>query len=118
MRRLAGIVSLLVLLSAALPVLACMTVNVMNHEESACCRAMHGKCGQMTKMDCCVTQIQTDAHPQIAADAPSMDLHWAVIRWLTPALVVAQPAPSSLLAVYGEHSPPGLLTATTIILRI
>jgi hypothetical protein len=117
MRRLSSIVALLLLLTTAAPVLVCMTGSTMNHEESAC-RAMHGNCGKMEKMGCCRTEVRTDEHPQIATKTPSIDLHWAVIDWLKPAVVAVQIAPPSLFDVPDEHSPPGLLTATITGLRI
>jgi hypothetical protein len=118
MRRLASIVALLFLFYTAAPVLACMTGSAMSNEESACCRAMHGKCGEMAKTGCCRTEVRTDEHPQIATTSPSIDLHWTVIDWLTPAFVGLQAVPSSLLDAPDEHSPPGLLTAKITVLRI
>ena len=118
MRRLASIITILLLLSAAAPVLACMTGDVMSHEENACCRTMHGKCGEMAKTGCCRTEVRTNENPQIATAGPSMDLHWAVMDWLTPALITVQTVPSFLLDAPDEHSPPGLVTARTTVLRI
>jgi hypothetical protein len=118
MKRLGSIVALLLLLSAAAPVLACMTDGAMSHEESACCRTMHGNCGEMAKMGCCRTDVRTDEHPQIATMAPSIELHWAIIHWLMPVLAPAQTVSSSLLDIPAEHSPPGLLLAKTTVLRI
>jgi len=117
MRRLASLVAIFILLSTAAPLLACMTGSAMNQEESACCRAMHGNCGDMAKMGCCRTEVRTDEHPQLAATAPPIDVHWTVAGWLAPVLTHRQTVPSSLRAP-DEHSPPGLLTATIIVLRI
>jgi hypothetical protein len=118
MKRLASIVALLLLLSAAAPVLACMTGGAMSHEESACCRAMHGNCGEMAKTGCCRTEVRTDEHPQIATTAPSIELHWSVIHWLMPVFAAVQTVPSSFLDIPTEHSPPGLFIANTTVLRI
>jgi hypothetical protein len=118
MKRLASIVALLLLLTAAAPVLACMTDGAMSHEESACCRAMHGNCGEMAKTGCCRTEVRTDEHPQIAATAPSVELHWAIIHWLMPVSAAVQTVPSSFLDIPAEHSPPGLLLAKITVLRI
>jgi hypothetical protein len=60
MRRFASIAAILLLFTAAAPVMACLTGVVMSHEESACCHAMHGQCGHMEKMDCCQTEVRTD----------------------------------------------------------
>jgi hypothetical protein len=118
MKRIASIVALLLLLSAAAPVMACMTGSAMSHEESACCRAMHGNCGEMAKKGCCRTEVRTDEHPQIATTAPSIELHWAVIDWLMPESVGVRTIPSLSLDTPDEHSPPGLLIAKTAVLRI
>ncbi|RSL16439.1 hypothetical protein EDE15_1954 [Edaphobacter aggregans] len=118
MRRLASIVTILLLLSTAAPVLACMTGSSMSREESACCRAMHGNCGRMAKMGCCQTEVRTDVNPQIVTKTPSVDLHWAVVDWLAPAVVDIQTITSSLLGAFDEHSPPGLIAARTTVLRI
>jgi hypothetical protein len=118
MRRLPSIVAILLLLSTAAPVLACVTGSTMSREESACCRSMHGNCREMAKMGCCQTEVRTNVNPQIATKIPSVDLHWAVIDWLAPAVVDIQTIPSSLLSAPDEHSPPGLITARTTVLRI
>src|SRR5215471_17887283 len=90
MRRLAGIVALLLVLSTAAPVLACMTGAAMGHEENACCRQMHGNCGAMTKSGCCRTEVRTNVQPQLAAKTASLALHWAVIAWIAPAPFLSQ----------------------------
>jgi hypothetical protein len=118
MRRLASLIALLLLLSAAAPVLACVTGSVMSHEENSCCRAMHGNCGKMAKTGCCKTEVRTDERPQIATTIQSIDLHWAVIDWLTPTIVAVQTPQHFLFNAPEEHSPPGLLTAKTTVLRI
>ncbi|HUZ94687.1 MAG TPA: hypothetical protein VMU57_07210 [Edaphobacter sp.] len=118
MRRLANIVAVLLLLFTAAPVLSCMTGSTMSHEESVCCHAMHGNCGQMAKMGCCRTELRTDEHPQIATTAPSIEFHWVAIDWPMPEFVAVHIAPSSSLDSPAEHSPPGLLVAKTTVLRI
>ena len=118
MRRLASFVAIFILLSTAAPLLACMTGRTMNQEESVCCRSMHGNCGYMAKMGCCKTEVKTDESPQLAAVAPATNVHFAVIAWLTPLLPPLQTIPHSLFQSPDEHSPPGLLTAQTSVLRI
>jgi hypothetical protein len=118
MRRLASIVALMLLFSGAAPVLACMAIGAANHEESSCCRAMHNHCGDMAKMGCCRTEIPTDVQPQLAAAAPSLHLHWLVVNWLAPTSFVPQTFASVSREFPSGHSPPGLLTANTIVLRI
>ena len=118
MRRFASIVAILLLLTAAAPVMACLTSVVMSHEESACCLAMHGQCGHMEKMGCCRTEVRTDETPQIAATSPVTDVQWVCVAHLpflpTPVHFVA----SVIWLIPDEHSPPGLVTARTTVLRI
>jgi hypothetical protein len=118
MRRLAGIVALLLLFTGAAPVLACMTTRPMNHQESACCRTMHGNCGDMANMGCCRTEVRTDGHPQIAATAPSVAHHWVVVNWLAATVFAPRTIALSFLNIPPEHSPPGLLATKITVLQI
>jgi hypothetical protein len=118
MRRLASIVAILLLLTAAAPVMACLTSVVMSQEESACCRAMHGQCGEMAKMGCCRTDVRTDETPQIAATSPATDIQWVCVAHLPSLPTLVHFVVSSVSHVPDEHSPPGLLTAKTTVLRI
>lgn len=118
MRRLAGIFAIFILLLTAAPLLACMTDRVMSQEESACCRAMHGKCDGMEKMGCCRIEVRTDEHPQLAASAPMIDLHLAAVDWLEPFVPGVQNLPSSIPGIADAHSPPGLIIARITVLRI
>jgi hypothetical protein len=118
MRRLTGILTIFILLLTAAPLLACMTDSVMSDEESACCRAMHGKCDGMENMGCCRTAVQTDEHPQIAASAPVINLHLAVVDWLEPLVSEVQNVPPSIPGMADAHSPPGLVIARITVLRI
>src|ERR1700728_27868 len=118
MRRFASIVAILLLLPTAAPVMACLTSVVMSHEESACCRAMHGQCGHMEKMGCCQSQVRTDETPQIAAVAPATDVHWVCLAHLPAPTTLVHSIASAVWLMPDEHSPPGLLTAKTTVLRI
>lgn len=73
MRRLASIVALLLLLTTAAPMMACVMGTAMSYEENACCRAMRGNCDEMAKTGCCRTEVRTDKQPQMAATAPSIE---------------------------------------------
>jgi len=90
----------------------------MSQQESACCRSMHGNCGDMAKMGCCNTEVRTDHSPELATVPLATDVHFAVVAWLQPQLPSVQPLPRSLLKAPDEHSPPGLLTAQITVLRI
>ena len=118
MRRLASIAAILLLLTAAAPVMACLTSVVMSHEESACCRAMHGQCGHMEKMGCCRTEIRTDDTPQLAATSPATDVQWICVAHLPALSTPVHSVASTVWRMPDEHSPPGLLTTKTTVLRI
>lgn len=117
MHRFAGIFALLTLLFTAAPLLACMTETAMSGQETACCRAMHGQCNGMESMGCCRTSAQTDEHPQLAAAAPLVDLHLAVVDWLDDSVSAMQPVAPSLRRT-DAHAPPGQLLTKTTVLRI
>ncbi len=120
MRRLATFVAILLLLTAAAPVLACITASSMSRQESACCRSMHGQCGEMEKMGCCRTEVRTDETPQMPAPFVSAGMQWV----LPQQLVLMVPPPSvpsiaiSSLALPEDYFPPGLLIARITVLRI
>lgn len=117
MRRLISLVAVLLLLASAAPVMACVTNLAMSHEESACCRSMHGQCGEMAKQGCCQTVVHNDA-PQFATESVTLAVHWTILVHVTSLarpVVLDNPARQTFLA---EHSPPGLLIAQTTVLRI
>jgi hypothetical protein len=118
MRRLASIVAILLLLTAAAPVMACLTNVVMSHEESACCQAMHGRCHGMEKMGCCRTELRTDETPQSAATSPATDVHWICVAYLPTLPAQVHVVGPTVRLLPDEHSPPGLLLAKTTVLRI
>jgi len=118
MRRISTLVALLLLLSAAVPMLACVTGRAMTHEESACCRAMHGDCAKTEKMGCCKKEISTDGSPQFASSGPSTEIQWTVCPEFVSGSIFAQVVFPALLSVPAGHSPPGMLIAATTILRI
>ena len=113
MRRLASIVAILLLLAAAAPVMACVTSVVMSREENACCRAMHGQCGQMEKMGCCRTEVRTDETPRIASTFPATDVQWVCV-----AHVSTLPSPLRLAASTVWRAPVEYSPAQTTVLRI
>jgi hypothetical protein len=118
MRRAASIVAVLLLLLSAAPVMACLTSVVMSHEESACCRAMHGQCGHMEKMGCCRSEVRTDETPQIAATSPATDVQWICVAHLSSLPTPVHFVASAVWLMPDEYSPPGLLSAKTTVLRI
>jgi len=117
MRRLLSIVAILILLASAAPVMACVTDLAMSHTESACCRSMHGECGQMAKQGCCQTVVH-NASPQVATESVTLAVYWTVFaqtdRLIRP-LMLDDPTRQTFLT---QHFPPGLLIAQTTVLRI
>jgi hypothetical protein len=118
MRRLSTFIAILILLSTAAPLMACLTSTAMTQEESACCRSMHNNCGDMAAMGCCQKQIKTDnaAQPATAALAPAVQ--WSIVALPAPITDVARLIPRAQFQTPDEHSPPGLRIAKTTILRI
>jgi hypothetical protein len=90
----------------------------MSREESACCRTMHGQCGDMAKMGCCRTEVRADETPQIAATSPATDVQWVCVAHLTSLPIPVHFVVSAVRHAPVEYSPPGLLTARTTVLRI
>lgn len=118
MRRFVSIVAILLLLTAVAPVLACVTGGAMSHDETACCVAMHGQCGEMARTGCCRTEVRTDETPQIAATSPATDVQWVVFAQVAPLMSPTQVVAPALLQVPADYLPPGLLTAKITVLRI
>ena len=118
MRRLVSSVAILLLFITAAPVLACVTDASMTREESACCRSMHGNCGDMAKTGCCRTEFHADVHPQLAASAPHLQLAFSLVAWFAPTFKPAFTVDLSLYRFPNEHPPPGLLIARMTVLQI
>jgi hypothetical protein len=118
MRRFSAIIVILLLLSTAAPLMACATGNAMTQAESACCRSMHGNCGDMANMGCCQKQLRTDNSPQRATATPSTDVQWSIIAYLPRIADVVQFVPRARFQAPVEHSPPGLRIAKITVLRI
>lgn len=117
MRRLISFAAVLLLLASAAPVMACVTNLAMNHAESACCRSMHGKCGEMVKQGCCQTVVHNNS-PQAATESAILTVHWVVsiqVNSLTQSIAMAHSGRQMILS---EHSPPNLLISQTTVLRI
>lgn len=126
MRRFAGIVAVLLLLTTAAPVLACVSGAAMSREENACCRNMHGQCGSqmanMKDMGCCRTESRTDKTPQAAATVPSsadtVALHSQLVAMSTPLAASALLKAVAYSHVPIEQAPPNLRSTRTTVLRI
>jgi hypothetical protein len=118
-------VSILAMLLAALPVAACVLPGAgMTSAERECCKKMVGQCGDMgmaKSHPCCkVTGTPTDFH---ALKTASSQLgHVSLVLFHAPPLSAQTGAYLSLARwpsrVSCTHSPPGLESLTTTILRI
>ena len=118
MRRLTSFVAVFVMLVMMAPVLACAATPMMNQKEQDCCRQMHGKCGDMAKQGCCRVEVRNDLK-----QLPVRAMTEAVLPPTTVAVVYLPFLESSAWVGYlgharEEHPPPGLLIASTTVLRI
>lgn len=120
MRRALTIVAILSLLTSAAPVLACVTAQSITPAQRACCRAMHDQCGQMRQTGCCQT-VTREVAPQFATISPQLNIHWSmsvVSAHLAPAMTKSLTSLRLHLESSQEHPPPGLVLATSSLLRI
>jgi hypothetical protein len=116
-------VSILGLLLAALPVMACtIPGTAMTKAEHDCCKKMAEQCGRsgMGKPHgCCQTQASPNDFNALKASSSQFD-HSLVDLHMLPANV--QAAKLQLMFVPSisspTHSPPGLLASATTVLRI
>jgi len=118
-------VSALALMLAALPVAACVLPGAgMTSAERECCKKMAEQCGDMgmaKSHPCCqVTATPADFH---ALKTASSQLHHVSLVLFNSLPVTSQAAAYCSFAqwscrVSGTHSPPGLDSTTTTVLRI
>jgi hypothetical protein len=118
-------VSALALMLAALPVAACVLPGAgMTPTERDCCKKMAGQCGDMgmaKSHPCCqVTARSADFH---ALKTPSSQLHDVSLVLFHALPLTAQADAYFSLAQWSSrvsctHSPPGLESTTTTVLRI
>jgi hypothetical protein len=117
-RRLSTSIAVLVMFLMMLPALACAATSAMSPVERDCCRQMHGRCGDMVKQGCCQVQVQTDVNqlPSQMTVAPVLRIVIETIDY--PRATVFSPAGGYGWRLPDEHSPPGLLIASSTVLRI
>src|ERR1700676_2360351 len=115
----------LAVLFAALPVMACVVPNAaMTAAEQECCKKMAGQCGDMgmeKSHPCCqVTATPADFHA--LKTASSQLAHVSLVLLHALPLPVQTEAYFSLAQwsshVFCTHSPPGLDSLATTVLRI
>ena len=118
MRRCSSIVAVFIMLVMMMPVLACASTPKMTRMEQDCCQQMHGKCGEMAKQGCCQIEVRNDPSqlPAHVVAAPVLPL--VTIAFLYPLLVELPASAGHPWQLPNQHSPPGLLIASTTVLRI
>jgi hypothetical protein len=116
-------VSILAMLLAALPVMACARPGAaMTRAERDCCKRMAEQCGHsgmVRSHGCCQTQVsQGDLHALKAPSSlldhslPELQAQSAALQAVTNTQLFNTSTPSP------THSPPGLLCSASTILRI
>jgi hypothetical protein len=115
----------LAVLFAGLPVMACVAPNAaMTAAERECCKKMAGQCGDMgmaKSHPCCqATATPADFH---ALKTASSQLHHVSLVLFHALPLTAQTGAYFSLAQWSSrvsctHSPPGLESLTTTVLRI
>jgi hypothetical protein len=115
----------LAILFAALPVMACALPNVaMTAAERECCKRMAGQCGDMgmaKSHPCCqVTATPADLHALKTAPSQLHHVNLVLFHALPPTAQADAYFSSTQWSsrVSCNHSPPGLESITSTILRI
>ena len=118
MRRCSSIVAVFLMLVMMMPVLACASAPKMTRMEQDCCQQMHGACGEMAKQGCCQIEVRNDLSqlPAHVVAAPVLPL--VAIAFLYPLLFDLPASVGHPWRLPNQHSPPGLLIASTTVLRI
>lgn len=117
-RRFTAIAALLLMLVMTLPALACTAMPARNRTERDCCQQMDGRCAGAVKQACCKIEVRNDLNqlPMHSVNVPVLLL--ATLAMLYPVLVQLPASAGYLWHRPSEHSPPGLLIASTTVLRI
>lgn len=89
----------------------------MTHEDRACCRAMHGTCGEMAKR-AVVERSFGRMHTAARGRFTPFSVDSIFVEWLAPAAPSTHSIPPAVFRSPNEHSPPGLLIAKLTVLRI
>jgi hypothetical protein len=117
-------VSVLAMLLAALPVMACVRPGAeMTAAERECCKKMAAQCGGSSMMKshgCCQTNVSPDKFDAMKTSSSQIDHSLPdFCAQVVPleATTAQQPAFATNIAS-PPHSPPGLLSSATAVLRI
>ena len=115
MRRLSSIVAVLIVLVILMPVLACAATPKMTRMEQDCCQQMHGKCGGMAKQGCCQVEVRNDPGKLPAHVAAASVLSLVAIAFLYLPMIELPASAGHPWQLPNQHSPPGLLIASTVL---
>lgn len=118
MRRLTGFAAAVLMLVMMLPALACAATPSMSRMEQDCCLQTHGRCGAMAAQGCCQVKVRSALNqlPAHIVTAPPLTLTSAGISF--PLLAASPASIGYRWHAPDEHPPPGLLIASTTVLRI
>lgn len=117
MRRFTGFVAVLILLVMMMPVLAC-AATLSTPMEQDCCRQMHGKCGDMAKQGCCHVEVRSDLQQLPSRVVTAVALPAVTVAVVYSPMVKLPASSGHAWLTPNEYSPPGLLIASTTVLRI
>ena len=117
-------ISILAMLLAALPVMACVQPGAeMTAPERECCKKMAAQCGgagMMKSHKCCQTDVAPNSLDAMKTSSSQIDHSLPdFCAQVVPleATAALQPAFATNIAS-PPHSPPGLLSSATTVLRI
>src|ERR1700730_8228108 len=115
-------VILLLLLSCAAPLMACVTPeDQMTAAERACCRIMHNQCAQMgmpSSQDCCAKAPRAPLENAIRSNPVRFEPVAALVMWVASFHVLAQDSVSQAWIQNPEHWPPKSPPLSITVLRI
>lgn len=108
---------MLLLLITAAPVMACVTDQQMSLSENACCKMMHGNCGEMAKTGCCRVEVK-DQQPQVAANASVASFHLVAVAMVYFDLALPDIGLPARWMAPDEHLPPIPRSTAPNVLRL
>jgi len=114
--------ALLLLLSCAAPVMACLAPDAhMTAEERACCRVMSAQCGQMAmpaSHDCCTKAPNAVLDGALKSNTMQFQPDASIVMWAASLTVLAQQETNQGWMQSPEHWPPKSPPATITVLRV
>jgi hypothetical protein len=115
-------VILLLLLSCAAPLMACVTPEAeMTAAERACCRVMRNQCGEMempVSQDCCAKAPPAVFETALKSSPVGVQPVGAMVLWVDAFDVLTRDSASQASIQSPEHSPPKSPPVAITVLRI